>query len=146
MRRQGFITLYFDPESYAQEVGEPLSDQVLQDFGGDMNEQAGHFLGYEGWVTGWTNLPDKPQTLDEIAEEVKRMERTHSVHLRMKGDKLTGIVSDRVSGTEFDVGKRSEEFSLPYYANDDNGVYYYGSTLVEALLLGYAAQDKADAQ
>lgn len=143
MPRQGFIKLYFNAEDYAREMGEPLTDEVLDDFGKDFNEQAGHFLGYEGWVTGWTNLPAKPQTVAEMQAEVMQMQRTHSAHLVENNQGLTGVVSDKVSGTEFDVGQRDGKF----YANDDDGTYYYGDTLVEALLLGYAAQDaKPDAE
>jgi hypothetical protein len=74
--------------------------------------------------------------LDAIIEAVMAMDRTHHVHLSMKDGMVSGIAADRISGTEFDVGQRDGKF----YANDDNGVYYYGDTLVEALEEGYRAQ------
>lgn len=59
MRKQGFITLYFDPAAFEAEEGKPLDDDMLLDFGRDMNDQASHLLGYEGWITGWTNVPEE---------------------------------------------------------------------------------------
>jgi hypothetical protein len=142
MPKQAFITLYFNAEDYEREMGDgsKLDDKMLFDFGKDLNDQAAHFLGYEGWICGWANLPDKPKTVDELAEEAKALDRTHHVHLTMKSGRLSGIVADRVSGTEFDVGVKEEMGEILYYANDDDGTYYFGSTLTEALEKGYNAQ------
>jgi len=70
MRKQGFITLYFDPKAFKQEEGTKLTNKTLIGFGRDMNEQACHLLGYEGWVTGWTNLPEES---DHVADDVAAM-------------------------------------------------------------------------
>ena len=53
IRKVASLTLYFDPVAYEAEVGEPFSEDMLNDFGRDLNEQAAHFCGYEGWQAGW---------------------------------------------------------------------------------------------
>jgi len=142
MPKTAFITLWFDPEAYEQEVGDgsKLDDKLLFDFGKDINDQTVHFLGYEGWVTGWVNFPDKPKTVDDLVDEAKALARTHHVHLAMSGGKISGVVADRVSGVEFDVGMKEEMGEVIYYANDDDSNYYFGKTLTEALQKGFDAQ------
>jgi hypothetical protein len=137
MRKQGFITLYFDPEAYKAEEGSKLTGKMLRSFGKDMNEQAAHFMGYEGWVTGWLHLPDKRLTAGSYTDQVMALSETGYAHLSIgQDDKVTGVVCHKRSGTEFDVGERDGKF----YCNDDEGVYYEGETLAQALAIGYAAQ------
>jgi hypothetical protein len=144
MPKQGFITLYFNAEDFEREMGDgsKLDDAMLADFGKDMNEQAAHLLGYEGWVSGWTNLPDKVLTGGDYTDQAMALARTAYCHLNVNKDgKLTGIVCDKVSGTELDVGVKPDEEGVErFYANDDEGVYYYGDTLAQALSLAYDSQ------
>ena len=144
MPKQAFITLFFDPKGFEQEMGDgsKLDDAMLFDFGKDLNDQAAHFLGYEGWVSGWNNLPDKPKTAEDYTAEAMAMERTHHAHLGTSSGQLRGIVADKISGTEFDVGFKEEMGEIVYYANDDDGTYYFGATLTEALEKGYNAQEE----
>jgi hypothetical protein len=62
------ITLYFDPVAYEREEGEPFSEDMLNDFGRDFNEQAAHFLGYSGWQAGWVTHDDHGFTQREFIE------------------------------------------------------------------------------
>jgi hypothetical protein len=48
---QATITLYFDPQTYERESGEPLSADTLRDFAEEVNDVATHFCGYEAWGT-----------------------------------------------------------------------------------------------
>jgi hypothetical protein len=143
MPKQGFIMLYFNAEDFEREMGDgsKLDDDMLFSFGKDMNDQAAHMLGYEGWVTGWTNLPDRPKEAKDYYGEAMALDATAYCHLTIRDGKVTGVVCHKVSGTEFDVGvKKDDEGVERYYCNDDEGVYYYGETLAQALAIGYAAQ------
>jgi hypothetical protein len=44
------VILYFDPEAYADEGGEPLTDERLHEMGHLLNDEvASFYLGYSGW-------------------------------------------------------------------------------------------------
>jgi hypothetical protein len=77
MRKQGFITLYFDAEGFEKESGEPMDDAMLRDFGRDMNQQAVHLFGYEGWITGWTNIPEESDHVEDDNAVEQRSKEKH---------------------------------------------------------------------
>lgn len=61
MPRVGTITLYFDPQAYANEMddGSRLTKAELENIGRLINEDAASYYGYEGWATKFVNVPDK---------------------------------------------------------------------------------------
>lgn len=66
----------FDAKDFESESGEPMDDVMLRDFGREMNQRAVHMMGYEGWITGWTNVPEESDHIeDDNAREIKKHER-----------------------------------------------------------------------
>lgn len=51
------VRLYFDPEAFEAESGEPLNNAMLYWLGKLLEEQACSMYGYEGVQSGWYSCP-----------------------------------------------------------------------------------------
>jgi hypothetical protein len=58
-RRVAVISLYIDPKGYKDETGEALTKDKLEEYGEQVNDDAGGIYGYEGWDTKFTSIKTK---------------------------------------------------------------------------------------